>query len=139
MIKEIINKWDLHKSKLGNYFATTNQSEYSTYKNIIKKTIEIIINTNDFDYDNYDVDKMTVINHGDYQGTQLFIIPKDTYQPSIEDYLFVHNYYGSCSGCDTLQSINDYDDGLPTEEQIKDYMLLSLHLIQKMRYFTDNN
>jgi hypothetical protein len=139
MIKEIINKWDLHKSKLENYFATTNQSEYSTYENIVKKTIEIIINTNDFDYDNYAVDKMTVINHGDYQGTQLFIIPKDTYLLSIEDYLFVHNYYGSCSGCDALQSIQQYDDGLPTEEQIKDYMLLSLHLIQEMRYLTDNN
>ena len=48
-----------------------------------------------------------------------------------------NNYYGSCSGCDTLLGINEYEDGLPNEEQVKDYMTLCLHLIQKLKPLTD--
>jgi hypothetical protein len=60
--------------------------------------------------------------------------------------------YGSCTVCDTLQSIqwDDYDyedpDKEPTEGQVKDYMTLCLHLIQQMRlpywdnsYWTDKD
>jgi len=45
-------------------------------------------------------------------------------------------YYGSCSGCDTLQAISDYDDGRPSELQLKEYMALALHLVQKMRWLS---
>jgi hypothetical protein len=58
---------------------------------------------------------MTVIDDGDYQGTQIFIIPTDTYQPSVKDYVMTDTYYGSCSGCDTLQAISGYDYALPTD------------------------
>jgi hypothetical protein len=90
--------------------------------------------TNADDYSGFDIDKMRVIDDGHYQGTKIFIIPKDTYQPSINDYITTHTYYGSCSGCDTLQSICEYDEGLPTEEQVKRYMTLALHLVQKLRW-----
>lgn len=78
---------------------------------------------------------MTVIDDGDYQGTQIFVIPLDTYQPNVTDYIVTNTYYGSCSGCDTLKSINSYDyDELPNEEQIEDYMQLALHLLQKCKW-----
>ena len=38
--------------------------------------------------------------------------------------------YGSCSGCDTLQGIQGWDDDrLPTEAQINDYMMLCKDII----------
>lgn len=61
-------------------------------------------------------------------------LKKDVYQPEIEDYLMTHTYYGSCSGCDTLLKIIDfYEEDYPNEEQVKQLMTLSLHLIQRMK------
>lgn len=76
---------------------------------------------------------MTVIDNGEYQGTQIFLIPEETYQPSVDNYLVTHTYYGSCSGCDTLEGIRSYDKEKPTETQVKDYMTLALHLVQRLK------
>lgn len=80
----------------------------------------------------YKPDRITIVDDGDWQGTQLFLIPEDVYPPSPGQYLLTHTYYGSCSGCDTLKKINQYEAGLPSEDQIAAYMTLLLHLIQKM-------
>ena len=137
MIQEVIKQWDENKHKLEEYFRTTKQEEYSgSYKAILQKVIELVVTEKD-EYNKYDATKITVVDDGDYQGTQLFLIPTDTYIPSVEDYLITHTYYGSCSGCDTLQAISSYDDDLQTEEQVKEYMTLALHLVQKMKRIMD--
>ena len=133
MISSIIEQWENNKSKLENYFRTTDQYEYCDYKQIVEKLFELCITNADEHY-GFNIERMTVIDDGDYQGTKLFIIPKDTYQPSVDDYITTHTYYGSCSGYDTLQSICGYDYGLPTEEQVKLYMTLALHLVQKLKW-----
>lgn len=138
MIKEIINQWEAGKGKLEQYFRTTRQEEYSdSYKTILQKIFELIDIKDENGY-SYLPDKITSVDDGDYQGTEIFLIPSDTYQPNIDDYLITHTYYGSCSGCDTLQGINSYEDGLPNEEQVSDYMTLALHLVQKMKRITDD-
>jgi hypothetical protein len=38
-----------------------------------------------------------------------------------------------------LQAIYKYEDGKPTEEQVKDYMTLALHIIQGMRKMGDSD
>lgn len=126
MDKKIIENWENKKEKIREYFKNTRQEEYDTYEKIVKLLVKEIL-------PEYDSENITVIDDGKYQGTQIFIIPKDIYQPDIEDYLFTHNYYGSCSGCDTLLSISEYDDGLPAEEQVNDYIQLCLNLIQKLK------
>ncbi len=136
MITDIIQKWEENKSKLEEYFKNTEQKEYSEYKTIVKKIFELVVNTSIDRDDNFDINGMTVIDDGDYQGTQIFIVHKDTYQPSVGDYVVTDTYYGSCSGCDTLQAISDYDDGRPSESQLKEYMALALHLVQKMRWLS---
>ena len=45
--------------------------------------------------------------------------------------------YGSCSGCDTLEGIRHYNDDKPTEEQVRDYMTLALHIVQGMKRMGD--
>lgn len=76
-----------------------------------------------------DLTQITTIDNGAYQGTQLYLIPFDTYQPSPEDYIMTHQYYGSCSGCDTLQAIQDWGNKPLTEEQIKNYTSLCRDLL----------
>ena len=52
----------------------------------------------------------------------------DTYQPASSDYIMTYNYYGSCSGCDTLlrvQSETENNDAL----MIDSYMDLCRHLV----------
>lgn len=137
MIAEIIQKWEENKLKLEEYFKTTKQEEYQSYESIVRKIFEICINVSDSKYNNFNLEKLHVIDDGDYQGTQIFIVPKDTYQPSAEDYIITDTYYGSCSGCDTLLSICSYrDEVVPNDEQLKEYMTLALHLVQKMRWLS---
>jgi len=132
MITELVKQWEENKHKLEEYFKTTKQDEYDSYEAIVKKIFELCI-PEATTYNGWALDKMTVIDDGDYQGTQIFIVPTDTYQPSVEDYVMTDTYYGSCSGCDTLQAISEYDYDLPTNEQVKEYMTLALHLVQKLK------
>lgn len=37
--------------------------------------------------------------------------------------------YGSCSGCDTLQAIQECGENIPTPEQLKDFMSLCKDLV----------
>ena len=135
MLKEFVERWDKYKDNLENYFRNTKQEEYNTYEKIVELLFEKIINQEETEYHLFSTDNMTVIDDGDYQGTQIFVIPLDTYQPNVTDYIVTNTYYGSCSGCDTLKSINNYDyDELPNEEQIEDYMQLALHLLQKCKW-----
>ena len=134
MIKEFIRKWDKHKSDLEEYFKNTNQLEYNNYTSIVKILFEKVIDRNK----KFDIDNILVIDDGEYQGTQIFIIHKDTYQPSISDYVYTNTYYGSCSGCDTLQAISGYDEGLPSKEQVKDYMQLALNILQRLKYMSED-
>jgi hypothetical protein len=134
MITEIVQQWDKNKLKLEEYFRTTKQEEYRDYKNIILKIFELIINDGDV-YD-FNISKMKVINDGNRKGTLIFIIHRNQYPPTIDDYIVTDTYYGSCSGCNTLLSISNYDFELPNESQIKEYMTLALHIIQKMHWLS---
>lgn len=138
MIQEFCLAWEKNKGKLEEHFRTTNQSEYDSYENLVKLLFDIIINPeiND-DWLKFDTGDILVIDDGDYQGTQIFILHQNTYQPFVENYVYTNTYYGSCSGCDTLLAISGYDSGLPNEEQVKDYMELCLHLLQKCNFMVD--
>ena len=95
MIEAIVKKWDANKHKLEEYFATTKQEEYRDYKTIVVKLFELVITEIENEWsstDGFDINKMTVIDDGDYQGTTIYIIPKDTYQPSVNDYVITDNY-----------------------------------------------
>lgn len=62
----------------------------------------------------------------------MYLIPFKTYQPCEYEYLMTYVNYGSCSGCDTLESIlsdGEYNSKVPTVQQLKDYMSLCRDLI----------
>lgn len=133
MNKEIIKKWEANKKYLEAHFANKSDlygSWECEYKDVVKAVVQVIINDDVSTFYTFDTERMTVVDDGDYQGSQLFIFPRETYQPSPNDYLVTYEYYGSCSGCDTLMSIQEDSK----EELVTGLMDMSLHLIQNMKF-----
>ena len=135
MIQKFVKAWDANKASLEEHLKTHRMEEYDEYDKLVKLLFEIVINPyiSTQDETPYDVEKMTVIDDGEYQGTQLFVLPKDTYQPSAWEYVITNQYYGSCSGCDLLQGITQYESGQPDSEQLDELMTLCLHLLQRCK------
>lgn len=138
MIQNFVKAWDANKDKLKEYFQTHSMSEYDEYVKLVQLLFNIVINpylekvnpTKQYDAD---IDEITVIDNGEYQGTQLFVLHEKTYQPAAYEYVLTHQSYGSCSGCDTLQGIQVYSSDIPDEEQVNDHMTLCLHLLQRCK------
>ena len=80
----------------------------------------------------YICEMLKEIDDGDYQGTLLYLIPEDTYQPNSSEYLMTFVEYGSCSGCDTLQGIQCFLDTKSRDKSIDDLMNLCKDLICNM-------
>ena len=139
MVKEFCLAWEKNKDKLKDYLANTSQTEYGEYESLVKLIFDLVINP-EIDIDTiwhhnsrFATDDITVIDHGDYQGSLIFILHRNRYQPCVTDYVYTSVEYGSCSCCDTLQSIYDpwnTPDGRPSQKQLDDYMTLCLHLLQ---------
>ena len=144
MIRTFIDAWNTYKGELEEYLKITPQDQYDDYKLLVKLLFDRCINPylNDINETKFvtNIDSIDEIDNGDYQGCFIFILHKDTYQPSVYEHVYTHNYYGSCSGCDTLQGIRDYPyDSLPNEDQIHDYMLLLLNILQQCNYFIEHD
>lgn len=131
MLKIVVEKWWKNKNKLEASYRFKTGWNSCSYLDIVKETINSILNDND-GYTKWDIEHITEIDNGDYQGTLLYLIPENTYQPSSDEYLMTYVYYGSCSGCDTLQAIQEWSEGPLKEDQIKEFMMLSLHLLENM-------
>ena len=112
MLKYCRDKWYENKDKLEEAIRNSDDLNFCNYKTLVEMIVEYILNpsSDDNSIDEFDEDEITVIDNGDYQGTQLFMIPRKTYQPSAGDYLLTYTYYGSCSGCDTLQGMQKWSD-----------------------------
>lgn len=140
MVKEFCLAWEKNKGKLEEYFRTTKQNEYGGYEDLVKLLFDIIINPSiESDYDRFDTKNIVVIDDGGYQGTLVFVLHRDHYQPFIEDYVYTNVGYGSCSYCVTLQNIQEDNWGeIPNTEQVEDYMSLCLHLLQRCNFMIDS-
>lgn len=127
MIQKFVDRFMANKEKLADKFS---QKHPASYVAIVEAVIETI--TDEDDYLDIDPSRIHVIDDGDYQGTQLFVIAQKSYQP--RKYWCVYVNYGSCSGCDTLASIRTEDEGEnPTTSQVSDYLTLALHIVQSLR------
>lgn len=93
----------------------------------------------DGDEDNVpDPERITVIDHGEYQGTRLFIIGAKGYQPSTYWSIFVS--YGSCAGCDTFEANQKYAIfGEISDEEVNGNWTMMLHMVQNMRQLIDES
>lgn len=140
MIKEFVLKWEERKEALEHKIRNTPQSEYDTYEKMVKILFDVVINYGEPFYEQYVTDCITKVDSGDYRGTHIFVLHKESIDDSyIGDYVYTTVRYGTCSGCDILKNINGdgYSYDLPNDEQVKDYMTLMLHLIQKCHKFEE--
>lgn len=125
MLKILKEKWNKNENLLKERIDKMTPEEFSNlqYKNIVELTFETIFNNSDYKYENLNIKRITEIDDGDYQGTLVYLIPFDTYQPSEGEYLMTNVGYGSCSGCDTLLDIQGYDYDKPITENQKSGLL----------------
>lgn len=125
MIQKFVDRFMQKKPELVEFFSAKHPEDY---QEIVKKVVEVLADEGSFS--GPDPERITVIDHGHYQGTLLFVIAEKGYQP--DDYWYVMVSYGSCSGCDTLQAIRGYNDQ-PDEQQVNNYMTLALHIVQRLK------
>lgn len=127
MIQAFVDRWDQNKGIAEEKFR---QAHPQSYMDVVAAVVEAV-KGDTYDDHNLDPKRIHLIDDGHYQGTLLFVIAAENYQPST--YHAVAVSYGSCSGCDTLQAINGYSDDPPTDEQVGQYMTLALHIVQGLR------
>lgn len=121
MLKYCLEKWNKNKDILEAKLRADTSLFNCDYAYLVKLVVEHVLNNGKDDI-SWDLEHITEIDNGDYQGTLLFLIPEDSYQPSEYQYLMTYVGYGSCSCCDTLMSIqDDYDED---DKRIKAYMTL---------------
>lgn len=128
MLDMCVKAWASHGETMRPAFAAKHPEDYLA---IVREAVEMLGRAEPDAYDSPDPKRISQIDHGDYQGTLLFVIGATGYQPST--YYYAKASYGSCSGCDTLQSIRGYSDEPPTPEQVQEYMTLALHILQGLR------
>ena len=136
MEQVFVDRFMKNKDQIREEFRTNPPEDYLV---IVAVVVDSIGEDDEDSYDgfNLDPDRIHQIDDGDYQGTLVFVIGEKGYQPS--HYWGLTISYGSCSGCDTLESIRDsseWDDEKDelvttvTEENLNDYMSLALHVVQ---------
>ena len=128
MIKRFVTRFDAARESL---LAGLRNKSPDHYSDLFHRLI-VAISTGE--NDSPDPERITEIDHGDYQGTFLYVVGACGYQPSTYWATFVD--YGSCSGCDTFQSIGDmgpFDSDEITEQQAKEYLTLMLHMLQSLK------
>lgn len=137
MDKEIIRRWEANKEHLKNYIKSLSYEDVDEYEKLVRILIIECLNYGcESSCDTFNVNELVRIDHGHYQGTEIYLFHRNAYQPDTEDYYIFDNDYGSCSGCDSLQrilaSINVNEPHI-ADEQVNDLMVLMLHMIQRIR------
>lgn len=130
MIDTFVNAFDRQRTTLRASFLADKPGSYS---GIFKRLIEVLAADESLGdlYDGCpDPERITVIDHGHYQGTQLFVVGAEGYQPST--YWATAVYYGSCSGCDTFQACVGWGDET-TPEEADACVTMALHMVQNMK------
>lgn len=134
MIKFCKYAWDQNESKLRKALKDSEPDflRMCSYKDLVYLIVKNIFNNGQDRLNRiWDAEKITEIDDGDYQGTLLFTIPEDTYQPSPHQYLMTYVDYGSCSGCDTLLNVQMYIpyEGDVPDSSINDFLTLCRDIV----------
>ncbi len=126
MIKVMRDKWAKNEKRFNQALENVKNLNAISYDELVKLVFENIYNSDcEKDFKCLDLDNITTVDNGDYQGTILYIIPFKDYQPAEYDYLMTYVRYGSCSGCDTLLKIKEYGK----EGKIKSLLQLGKDII----------
>ena len=124
MIESFVKSLYENRDTLREKFSSKHPEDY---KEVVRNVVEMLAIDNSID-----PGCIHEINDGGtYQGTLVYVIGGKGI--SLDRYWYVKIDYGSCSGCDTLESIRRYDQGQPSSKQVDEYMTLALHIVQQLR------
>ena len=133
MILNYVKQWKERKHLLEQWL-TKNEPNY--YQDIYETLFRLVVTKPDSQFNKeWDWKRLKVLDDGEYQGNQIFILCSNSYQPYLDDYIFTSVTYGSCSVCDTFQAIQESED---KAERVKQYMTLALHMVQETKSFNTN-
>lgn len=132
MIKEFVAQWWMYHQNMEQYFKSIPEISDIDYEDIVRALVENVLNCGVEEWYKISTD-IHVIDDGQWQGTQIFVVHRDTYHPSVDDYFFADNYYGSCSGCDTLMHITKHKEEPATDEQVKELMQLAFDMLRNFK------
>lgn len=135
IIQEFVTRFMAAEQSIKEGFR---QSIPDDYEALVRTVIESLRAEEDVDYP-LDATRIHQIDDGDYQGTLVFVIATEGYQPS--NYCYVKVSYGSCSACDSLEAIKgempwDEDTNIrkSSEETVSDLWKLALGIVQGLRW-----
>lgn len=131
MITEFVERFEAAKPQLrANMIARFegNQYAYDDAAALFKSLVEVLDTSDTWDWNIPDPDRITRIDHGDYQGTEVFVVAAKGYQP--HRHWAMSWGYGSCSGCDALQAVAyDYSGAEAKADALLGFML---NMVQSM-------
>lgn len=133
MLRFCVYQWDLNKSTLQEHIERDIRINSCDYDYLVKLVVHYILNGEhrhpELRYWSWseEIDKL---DHGCYQGVAMYVVHRNNTDDA-SGYIITSVRYGSCSVCDTLESIQccSADDELPTEQQVKDYMALCKDIV----------
>ncbi len=122
MIQEFVEQWDRKKDRLRQRIAECRPDEY-------KQLVELVAEIMD-EGKTLDPSRVFEFWGSDYQGNALYVLRGKDNVYEGDCFYTVKVDYGSCSGCDTLQSIVVDFAG---DKQLDRYMKLCLHIVQELK------
>ena len=128
MITEFVKCFMDKKRILEQRFARKHPEDYLE---IVRGVVSLFDMDEGDEADTPDPNRIYEIDDGECQGTLVFVIGDKSYHP--HNYWYVKIGYGSCSGCDTLIGIRGYSNKKPTQEEVGEYMILALHIVQAFK------
>jgi broad specificity phosphatase PhoE len=136
MIRAFVAAFDGARSAIRDEWRTKLPDSYD---DIVKRVI-VCLSDVDVGYSGSpDPERITVIDHGHYQGTRVYVVGAAGYQP--DAYWYARISYGSCSGCDAFQHAVESaycgdDEGTP-DSVLDQLMILALHVVQRLKRMDD--
>jgi hypothetical protein len=116
MLELFTNAWAKNENALKQEFLNIANAEMNTYKrqsfsykDLLSFALKNLFTvTEETCYDSPDPERVGEVCFGDYQGVNILVVGSQGYQPSTHWVTSV--WYGSCSGCDALQSAHEIQD-----------------------------
>lgn len=124
--------WDARKDLLWEEIQKLEECP-KDYKELVEMVVKYIFNdpSNPSRWRDFGTDDIREIDDGDWQGTLIYLIYRNTYTPDAGDYIMTTVDYGSCGYCDILQGIGEDFCRDRTDQAHKDLFSLCLHLVQE--------
>ncbi len=127
MIKFALNRWDDNNKKLREVITNTPVKERKSWE---YTDLVYLVATTVYEFELPDVRSIRYGGECNYQGTLVFLIPMDDSPSTEREWLMSYIGYGSCTVCDTLQSIQCGDGESDSDIDVVDeYMKLCRDIV----------